>query len=45
MTDIRKRLNSSMTYEEYVSTFDKAPRKPSLKPLQDPQIELEELDL
>lgn len=28
----RKRLNSTMTYEEYVNTFDEAPKKPCLKP-------------
>lgn len=29
---LRKRLNSSMTYEEYVNTFEKAPKKPCFKP-------------
>lgn len=29
--DNRKRINSSMTYEEYVDTFERPPRKPSIK--------------
>lgn len=28
----RKRLDSSMTYDEYVKTYDRAPKKPCLKP-------------
>ena len=45
MTELRKRLNSSMTYEEYLHTFDQPPRKPSLKPKQDPETEIDDLDL
>lgn len=42
---LRKRLNSSMTYEEYVNTFDKAPKKPCLKPKQEPDSGIDDLDL
>lgn len=45
MTELRKRLNSSMTYEEYLHTFDQPPKKPNLKPKQDPVAEIDELDL
>lgn len=45
MTELRKRLDSSMTYEEYVKTYDKAPNKPCLRPKQSPQIIDEDLDL
>ncbi|CAK79770.1 unnamed protein product (macronuclear) [Paramecium tetraurelia] len=45
MEEQRKRLNSSMTYEEYVNTFDKAPKKPCLKPKQEPDVGMEDLDL
>lgn len=34
-----------MTYEEYVNTFDKPPKKPCLKPKLEPTLEMEDLDL
>lgn len=33
MSEQRKRLGSSMTYDEYVHTYEKAPLKPCMKPL------------
>ncbi|CAD8066253.1 unnamed protein product [Paramecium sonneborni] len=45
MEEQRKRLNSSMTYEEYVNTFEKAPKKPCLKPKQEPDVGMDDLDL
>ncbi|CAD8186391.1 unnamed protein product [Paramecium pentaurelia] len=45
MTESKKRLNSSMTYEEYVSIFEKEPKKPSLKPKLNPDLLIDDLDL
>ncbi|CAD8176966.1 unnamed protein product [Paramecium octaurelia] len=45
MTELKKRLNSSMTYEEYVSIFEKEPKKPSLKPKLNPDLAMDDLDL
>ncbi|CAD8080039.1 unnamed protein product [Paramecium primaurelia] len=45
MTESKKRLNSSMTYEEYVSIFQKEPKKPSLKPKLNPDLLIDDLDL
>lgn len=41
----RKRLDSSMTYEEYVKAYDRAPRKPSHKPKQTPDLLIDDFDL
>ena len=45
MAEQKKRLNSSMTYEEYVSIFEKEPKKPTLKPKLNPDLAMDELDL
>ncbi|CAD8183714.1 unnamed protein product [Paramecium octaurelia] len=45
MAEQKKRLNSSMTYEEYVSFFEKEPKKPTLKPKLNPDLAMDHLDL
>ncbi|CAD8168898.1 unnamed protein product [Paramecium pentaurelia] len=45
MAEQKKRLNSSMTYEEYVSIFEKEPKKPTLKPKLNPDLVMDDLDL
>ena len=45
MEEQKKRLNSSMTYEEYVSNFEKEPKKPTLKPKLHPDLIIDDLDL
>ncbi|CAD8110925.1 unnamed protein product [Paramecium sonneborni] len=45
MAEQKKRLNSSMTYEEYVSIFEKEPKKPTLKPKLNPDLIMDDLDL
>ncbi|CAD8053685.1 unnamed protein product [Paramecium primaurelia] len=37
-TEIRKRYNSSMTYQQYLDTHDQPPPTPTLKAKQSPQI-------
>jgi len=34
-----------MTYEEYVSIFEKEPKKPTLKPKLNPDLVMDDLDL
>ncbi|CAK86599.1 unnamed protein product (macronuclear) [Paramecium tetraurelia] len=45
MTELKKRLNSSMTWEEYVTYFEKEPKKPTLKPKLNPDLLIDPLDL
>ncbi|CAK87538.1 unnamed protein product (macronuclear) [Paramecium tetraurelia] len=36
--ELRKRFNSSMTYQEYLDAYDKPPPKPKLKPKESPVV-------
>ncbi|CAD8065592.1 unnamed protein product [Paramecium sonneborni] len=36
--EIRQRYHSSMSYQEYLDTYDKPPPKPQIKPKETPQL-------
>ncbi|CAD8156670.1 unnamed protein product [Paramecium pentaurelia] len=36
--EIRQRYHSSMTYQEYLDTYDKPPPKPQIRPKETPQL-------
>ncbi|KAM3133939.1 hypothetical protein pb186bvf_013908 [Paramecium bursaria] len=43
--ELRRRYNSSMTYQQYIDDYGKIPEKPRLKPKETPQQQLEILQL